>query len=380
MTERQIPEKQKAAIFGNGDMGAKQEKVLQKQGFEVTVFGKNAQPDAIKEVMKGANVVFFCINPDQAAEEIEKWFDHFHEDQIVLETASEKDPVIKSLTGLDKKGVSAGSIHQMFKPDQSPKGQKVLMMKVGENSDKAIEFAEKFIESTDSIAIPFRLEEHDQNMVFIQFIPHSIMRALAESFVEMGIDLKEVDPIASPNFTLFGLSLMRTVVQNPNISAEIVINHREKEAAQAFVKSFIKALRRIVPEIDEPEFNALSDDERKIAKRAAQNTLAESFKQTRDLLATEAFRDEANRKTIVMIERLANLAVQSITIETDEDKAGTLRAILEPFEKNGVSLTAIDSHQTEGKVRFTIGVEKTVTNDQFKFITVGLQGMGCRVL
>lgn len=364
-----MSEKLKVGIVGGkGAMGNLTNEMLQRQGHETIICerdldtGESNPP--LHEIIQNADIVIFSVWPDnQIPGFITNNIDHFRPGQIVLENASSKNDLIESLELLDQKGVSVGSIHPMFKEDQPLPGQKVLIMNVGNNSQKAIDFAKQIHESEGVIAVPFSIKDHDTNMAVIQFVPHLVMRAMAETFVDIGVDLEKVDPIASANFTLFALSLMRTIVQNPRISASIISQNAKEEIAQQFLKKFVRSLRRTFKNTDESKLTA-------------------SFEKTTQRLSSEVFRNEMNRRTIKILERLARLKVQSITIEVNEDKTGILRQILLPFETAGISLTAIDSHKSSnGTVQFSLGIDRnTVDEDKLRFVVGGLKTMNFTVI
>ena len=78
-----------------------------------------------------------------------------------------------------------------------------------------------------------------------------------------------------------------------------------------------------------------------------------------------------------ILERLANLGVRSLVIEATGDRAGLLRELLLPFEKEGVSLTAIDSHKGNGDLRFEIGLdEETVDREKVARLITELSRSG----
>ena len=79
------------------------------------------------------------------------------------------------------------------------------------------------------------------------------------------------------------------------------------------------------------------------------------------------------------LERLANLERRSLSILTEKDEVGMLREILRPFEELGINISAIDSHLTDGTLRFDIGYDSGVSAESLAALKVQIESMGHRV-
>jgi len=364
MIERLNPKTNCVAVFGGeGNMGKITVGLFQNLGYEV-IISDPKNPDSVKttEAVQQSEIIFFSVLP---IEEIEKIVgeteDLFGVEHIVIDNSSLKQPLVNAYKRLEEKGVSICSTHPLCKHDQPLHGQKVLILEVGKNPQKARGVAERLYKNAGMITIPLAFKNHDRTMIVVQLVPHLVMRSVGQALEKSGVNLKALNEIAPANFQLFNLSLWRTLVQDPRISATLITNLLKDKEGEALAQEIHTAVQQITKEKDEKE-------------------LVKLFEETYSRLNREGLGLTMNEATTIVLERLANLQVKSITIETLEDKPGLLRQILLPFEEQGINLTAIDSHKQKDKVKFEIGIdENTYTPEALQTIVLALQKIGCSV-
>lgn len=353
-----------AIIGGAGNMGKLTEDLFRSLGHETIVSDpKLPMSPTAKNAIQQAGIVFFSVLPiEQIGEIIESDIDSFTSDQVVMDNASSKTPLTKAFNMLDELGVSICSTHPMCKHDQPLHGQKALILEFGRNPEKARVIAENLYRNVGMVTIPFAFEEHDNSMVLLQLVPHLVMRSVADVLAKNNTDMDALRKIAPANFDLFNLSLWRTIGQDPNISATVIANLLQQQAGgQRFVEDFQKAIADIV-------------------KSTKKENLAQNFDQVVSKLNQNGLKEDMNNRTTTVLERLANLRVKSIIIDATEDRPGLLRSILLPFEQQGISLTAIDSHKTNSGLKFEIGIdEQTDSLDNLSALTHQLEQIGCKV-
>lgn len=362
MSERFV-ENQVAVIGGEGGMGRVTIELFQSIGYQTLSQDiKNPSSPSPQEAIAQSRIVFFSVLPIEEIETIvDKSLDQFTPEHVVLDNATLKKPLAETYRKLNEIGVSICSTHPLCKHDQPLHGQKALSLPVGNNSQQASDIAEKLYKSAGMQIINMQFAEHDKNMRMVQFVPHKVMRAVAETFRKLDVDMNKLQEIAPANFQLFNLSLWRTEVQDPRISATIIANlgidPEGIEISDAFEASF-----------------------REISATRSTDSLTEKFKSTYDALNQDNLGSKMNEKTIVVLERLANLDAKSMSVKVSEDRAGLLRELLLPFENVGISLTAIDSHKSKGDLEFELGIdEETATPEAIAATVSALTQSGCEV-
>ena len=362
MTER-LQENQVAVIGGEGNMGKVTVELFQSLGYQAIASDiKNPESPSAADAIGNSKIVFFSVLPVEEISRIVAEAENiFTPEHIVMDNASVKKPLIDAYKRLEAKGVSICSTHPLCKHDQPLHGQKALILDVGSNSRQAAEIAKRLYRNAGMVTIPLSFEDHDRTMTVVQLVPHLVMRSIGSALEKSGVDMQKLREIAPANFQLFNLSMWRTLVQDPRISATLISNLVRSEEGQFLAERIESAIAE-----------TLSTKE--------QDELAGIFGQTYSSLNQDGIGKTMNEDTTIVLERLANLDVKSMTIEVKGDRSGLLREVLLPFEKHGISLTAIDSHKSKDGIRFELGIDETTSTPESIMATVSaLQKLGCSV-
>ncbi|MDQ3098125.1 MAG: prephenate dehydrogenase/arogenate dehydrogenase family protein [bacterium] len=343
----EVNKNSKVVVFGgNGHMGKIAVSLFQKAGYDVLIIDPTLITNvSCKEAIQQARILYFSVFPIEIiANILEDYKQNITSEHIIIDNASIKNPLLKMYSQLDATGVSVCSSHPLVKHDQSFRGQTVLLLPFGKNSLRATDMAQKLYESVGMKCEYIEFEEHDKFMVIVQLIPHLIMRTTARMFDLSNIDIIKLSKIAPANFQLFMLSMFRTVVQDPKISAKIIASLSESNEAKRILDNFQNSLLEMLNNRNE-------------------ESLLESFKETTLRLNNDNFALLMNEKTIIALDRLTNLSIRSIVIVSDHDSPGLLIKLLVPFANNKINLTAIDSHKDGDYVRFEIGIDATTSKE-----------------
>ena len=361
MSER-LQENQVAVIGGEGNMGKVTVELFQSLGYQVISSDtKNPESVSVSGAISDSKIVFFSVLP---VEEIERIIaeaeDVFTPEHIVMDNATVKKPIVDAYRRLEAKGVSICSTHPLCKHDQPLHGQKALILGVGSNSQQATEIAERLYRNAGMVTVPLSFEDHDKTMIVVQFVPHKVMRSVGAALERIGVDMQKLREIAPANFQLFNLSLWRTLIQDPRISATIISNLGNTDEGEAILQGIEQSLwDTFAPNTEE---------------------LAAMFDKTFSSLNQDGIGQIMNEATTTVLERLANLEVKSMIVEVKGDKAGLLRELLLPFEQQGISITAIDSHKLKDGIKFELGIDETTSSPESIMATVAaLQKAGCSV-
>lgn len=358
-----LRENRVAIIGGEGNMGKLTAELFQNLGYEaLSVDPRNPESPTVQEAISQSRVVFFSVLPIENITAIIEENQNLLIGHLVLDNASVKRPFASAYESLDAKGISVCSTHPMCKHDQPLHGQKALILEVGEHAEDARKLAEALYESAGMITVPLSFEQHDSSMTVVQLIPHLVMRSVGRVLEANGVDVRTLREIAPANFQLFNLSMWRTLIQDPLISASVITNLLKQPEGEKLAGDLVSIIASVLEQKD---------------RDALRDRLADSYEK----INRNGFGATMNDVTTTVIERLANLDMKSIIIEADSDKVGLLRDVLLPFEENEISLTAIDSHKVKGKVRFEIGLdEMTSSSDQIVRVIEDLSSKGHTVI
>lgn len=318
----------------------------QSQGHETLIVDpKSAVQQDPTEAIAWSTVIYLSLFPRDLLEVLDKYGHRINVDQIVLENASVKRRIIPALMELDSQGISVCATHPLARYNQPSRGQKALVLEVGNNSERAKIFAEEFYRNQGMITIHYPLAKHDEMMLKEQLLPHLVMRSVGRTFEKLGVNPQEMWDLAPANAELFQSSAWRTLIQDPRISANILHSYLEDEDGQQVAKTLTSSLEEIIA--------ASGDEER----------LASFFQKTFENLNTGDFAQNMEEKTTIILERAANLRIQSLTVLSKEDKPGILHTVTGIFAQCGINLTALDSHVLDIGVKFMIGEDpQTETN------------------
>ncbi len=358
------PELQTVAIFGSeGDWGKKTGQLYEEAGYTDRIGCDLKDPASIPavEAIRRADIVHFSLPPAEIPLVIKEAGIQAFLGKKVIDNAGEKDQLIEQYKRLDKIGVSVCSTHPNCIPTQPLKNQTIMMMEVGPNSGPATAVALEIHRGAGMIPVPLQLKDHDLYMDINQYLPHLINRAYAETLADLaekyGLDLKVVDQLSTANSTLSRIAMWRTEVLKPEISAQIVRLDNPRRGDIALT---------------------LTENITGISQTASPNILKERFSKTAEELdPTGQIRTEKLAETTAILEEVANLKAESVTVTIPVDRAGALIEVLIPFADAGISIDAIQSHKTNGAVEFRLGI-KGIHEDQelLDYVARGISATG----
>ena len=280
----------------------------------------------------------------------------------ILENSSIKEMIKAPFEMLDAAGASVCATHPLCKADQPWKNQNVLITPFGEHSAAAEALAIELYEQAEmNIHRVDTLDEHDELMCLLQLVPHLVLRIVSTLFADLGTDLQLLNSAATANFKLFYLSLWRVLVQSPELSASIIGRLLRQPSGLDIYARLVKRLSSVYDqELD--ELTALFD------------RFYDSIQ------PTDVYQERMNQQGIITLERLANLEQRSVSILSEKDEVGMLRKILKPFEDLDINITAIDSHLRGKTLRFDIGYDDGVTEEDLQQLEAEISRMGHRLV
>lgn len=364
------PMSERIAIYGGaGRWGARIDQAAKDQGHETLVVDPAAELKVDPtEAAKWATVLGLAVFPSIANQLIEELDIEITSEKIVFDICGRKNEIIPNLRKLNTRNVSVVSTHPLSNEKQPPRGQKVLIMPVGDMSGEATDFVVNFFSQQQMVPQFLDLELHDEIMAPNQGFVHSIQRSTGHAIVEKGLDLDALWTTAPANGELFWPSQFRGWNQPSAISAQAIDSFLRTTSGIPMLRSVQSHIGKMI-EIVQNE----TDPEK------SQKALADLFDEDFLPLQTQPISKEMQERTTIILERLANLRLQSITVHSEEDKPGVLHAITGTFAENGLNLTAQDSHIENGGIKFMIGHDKKDDDPDLLQTILNLRERGFRV-
>jgi prephenate dehydrogenase len=349
-------------IFGGeGKWGRKIYDALREAGVgDPQVMPEQATQEAIITAVQNNDVVFFAI-PDVETARMLRNLQHIfiqNPGKVLIDCASSKSAFADVLRDLAAKGTSVCSTHPMVSAEiYSVRGQNVIMLPVGDNSQDARSIAEYVFGDRLGMRsaepqfdrIGDILEQHAELMVVLQMIPHLTHRVLldvlGQSIPSRFGTIQAISKFAPANYLLSELAFGRVAIQESEISAEIIKAAIGTELGIQVLQKTQLAISKIA-------------DAAKVSKGEL-NKFFETGVSRLDL--DREWRKGIRDKTEVALIRLGNLNSDSIKVRAKNEK-GVLRNILNILvDDHGINMTALDSQTIDKRddrmAIFDIGID-----------------------
>lgn len=253
-----------AVIGGKGAWGKRMAEHLGRLGFNVIPIdrteGKMETLWNNHLAIRASRIVCFSVWPIEAINPIIETailLGDVKPDQIFLDNASVKAPIMASLKKLDSQGASVCSVHPLASPEKEISGQNVWLMDVGDNALAATSFAAKLFESMGMITQKASLDSHDEDMDFLQGAVHIRKRAEDLTLFQMGVDLHSLRERGTANFKLDEDSRRRTRDQDPEMSVTLIRSMLRHNRGREFIHTLIDNLQTLEMLIDQDPKEAI---------------------------------------------------------------------------------------------------------------------------
>ncbi len=216
------------------DIEEKARNIAEKEGF---LFAKSNQ-----DVVKGADLIVISVSIESTPNVIKEIEQNLKEDAIVAEISSIKTHVMKTLTDLVQKNVTALSIHPLFGSGaKTLKGKKIAVIPV-KDPEREVNLVQKFFpEATINV---IGAEEHDRIMALTLSLPHFLNLIFASTLSNE--DINGLRRFAGPSFTLQLILAESVLTENPDIYASIQMMNRHTYPCLEKLMNQAKALKEII--------------------------------------------------------------------------------------------------------------------------------------
>ncbi|GGD59924.1 prephenate dehydrogenase [Pseudoxanthomonas indica] len=259
------------------------------------------------------------------------------------------------LAAMARSGAEFAGLHPMTAPPKAPtlKGRATVICELRLQHWRG--WFEQLLQALEGEYVRASPEQHDRVMALVQAMVHASHLAqagvLREQAAQVG-DLASLMPFRSASFEMDAAILSRILSLNPAIYEDIQFGNPHAGDILAALGVQLARMAQLVGQGDE-------------AARAAfrQEFLLDN---RQAIGATALVAGNYHYERIGYL--LADLAgVRAISVHLPEDRPGSLRELLQIFEREGISLSSIHSSRTpEGEVHFRIGFETALDPERLQ--------------
>lgn len=360
-----------AVVFGGAHgWGKRAYDSLQSMAKNTRIIEKDASRNDIGEAIEKSQVIFLAIPDNDINGLLVSDISILTKGKTIIDCATNKSGFAKTLKQIGETGASVCSTHPMVAAASSPRGQNVLIMPVGNNSDSATTVAKDIFKTMGMNIEDFDFDRHADAMVILQMVPHLIQRilidALSQGIPQQSMRIEDLSRLAPANYLLAELGLGRVATQRPDVSAGIIATGLKETFGREILGRIKSTLGRI------------------ISAGESRDELTDLFQGSVDNLdPTQKWRKYMETKTEAALIRIGNLRSRHFVVEVP-NKPGVLRDILSILTDNHkIDMTAIDSQVVEDlegfvSARFDIGITDEYVD--FEKLFLDLNAIGVNVV
>lgn len=237
-------------------------------------------------------------------------------------------------------------LHPMTAPPKSPTLKGRVMVVCEARLDRWQDWVQELLRALEAECVRSTPEHHDQVMALVQAMVHATHLAqagvLREYATRLGA-LGELLPYRSASFEMDTAVMSRILSMNPAIYEDI-------QFGNPHVAEMLEALLRQLSQLHAQV--SRGDEASRLAFR-------EDFLQANSTALGSKALAEGNYSFERIGYLLADLTeTRTLSIHLPQDHPGSLRALLDVFERHGVNLSSIHSSRTPaGEVHFRMGFE-----------------------
>jgi len=178
---------------------------------------------------------------------------------VVLEIASLKSHLLRTVREGIRGGLKLASIHPMFGPDTDLlSGQNLVVCTAG--CAEAEDFAEGLFRDTAARIVRLPLEQHDRYMTWVLNLPHLVNLAMGEVLSSSGMPFDELRSLGGTTFNKQLKVTSEVMSENPELYYNIQrINDHRDELFEAFRRG-LERIRLSAAAEGPAEFRALMEE------------------------------------------------------------------------------------------------------------------------
>ena len=300
--------------------------------------------DSIERLLDAAEVLVFSTPIRRTVDTIDAWrerSDGREAGRLWLDVTSIKDAPVAAML---RSRAEVVGLHPMTAPPKAPTLQGRVLAVCEARLAAWRPWLEQLLAALEAETVRVAPAHHDRAMALIQAMGHATRLAQAGVLRDQAPVLgppAALLPLRTAGFELDIATTARILSLNPQIYEDIQFCNPHVSAMLDRLVDELQALRRLVGQGDDA------------AREAFRARFLDANRET--------FGAEALAEGNYAFERVGYLLADlaggtSISVHLPEDRSGSLRALLEVFERRGISLSSIHSSRTvSGEVHFRIG-------------------------
>lgn len=279
-----------------------------------------------------------------------------------IDVTSIKQAPVEAMLGAP---VEVLGLHPMAAPPKSPTLKGRVMVVCEARLAHWQPFADRLLDALEARCVRCAPAEHDQVMARVQALAHASMLALASVLGEGSSTLAPPSallPFRSPIFELANAMMTRILASNPAIYEDIQFG---SDAVAPLLQRLAERTTELATLV------ARGDESARL-----------SFRQDFLDRSRQAFGHAPVGEGNLGFERLAYLLAdlaepRCLSIHLPEDRPGALRAVLDVFAAESISIESIHSSRTPaGRVHFRIGFDRSADDFAIRRASARLSELG----
>lgn len=311
-----------------------------------------AEGDRAEALLAGCDVLVFAVPIRQTAAVIARY--------AQLAQGRERGQLWIDLTSIKSAPVAAmlasqaevAGLHPMTAPPKSPTLKGRVMVVCAARVDRWRDWLQDLLDALQAQCVQATPEHHDQVMALVQAMVHASHLAQAGVLREYSPQLGTLGalmPFRTVSFEMDAAIVTRILSLNPAIYEDIQFDN-------PYVGQMLERLASQLLRLRDQVWQG--DDDARAAFRA------QFLQANRAAIDTDALAD-GNYRFERIGYLLADLAeTHVLSVHLPQDRAGSLRALLDVFERNDISLTSIHSSRTPaGDVHFRFGLHEATAEE-----------------
>lgn len=330
----------------------------------------DAASDPVERLLDDAEVLLFAAPIRLTEATIDAW--------AVRSAGRERGRLWLDITSIKQAPIAAmlrsqaevAGLHPMTAPPKAPTLKGRVLVVCEARLDTWRPWLAQLLDALQAECVRVSPEHHDQAMALVQAMVHATHLAQAgvlRGYAPVLGPPAALLPLRSASFELDVAVMTRILSLNPQIYEDIQFGNPHALEMLDRLLGELRALRDLVGQGDE----------------SARRAFRERFLQQN--------REQFDARTLAdgnyTFERVGYLLADlvdspSMSVHLPEDRAGSLRTLLDVFERHGISLSSIHSSRTPaGEVHFRIGFDSVIDDEALAAATRDIDSSGtARVL
>ena len=319
----------------------------------------------VEEMLDRAEVLVFSVPIRITPETIRAWIARSagrEAGRLWLDLTSLKTAPVAAM--LESRAEVVG-LHPLAAPPKSPtlKGRVLAVCRA--RLDGWAPWLEALLAALEAECVAVEPERHDRAMALVQAMVHATHLAqagvLRESAGTIG-DIAALLPLRSAAFELDVAIAARILSRNPAIYTDIQFDNPHVPGVLRLLAGQLEGIARLVEQGDE----------------AARSRFRSDVLEANRLAFGEQALATGNRTFERVGYLLADLAdACSLSVHLPEDRSGSLRGLLQVFERHGVNIVSLHSSRTQaGELHFRFGFDHEVDRARLDAVAAAIHADG----